>query len=99
MSELSFTTTSATSPLICVRLAAQVISEEGKFQSDWDVISLLSILHSVCHLRHSIFFPSAQEVVRLEFGEFLLHPGSLVHSGMEVRSGTRRLMVIFAHLA
>jgi hypothetical protein len=42
------------------------------------------------------YFPDAREVVRLEFGEFILHPGSLVHSGADIRSGTRHLMVIFA---
>jgi hypothetical protein len=45
------------------------------------------------------FFLDAGEVVRLEFGEFILHPGSLVHSGADIQSGTRHLMVIFAQIS
>ena len=37
-------------------------------------------------------------VVRLEKGEFLLHPGSMVHGGMDITEGTRFLLVTFAHL-
>ena len=32
----------------------------------------------------STFFPDAYEVVKLDFGEFILHPGSLVHAGMNM---------------
>lgn len=56
---------------------------------------------------HSLFYPhlfqrkrthflDANEVVKLEFGEFLLHPGHLVHGGVRITRGTRYLMVIFA---
>jgi len=38
------------------------------------------------------------QVVRLELGEFLLHPGSLVHGGNTITAGTRYLMVTFADL-
>jgi len=41
-------------------------------------------------------FLDANEVVKLEFGEFLLHPGHLVHGGVRITRGTRYLMVIFA---
>jgi predicted 2-oxoglutarate/Fe(II)-dependent dioxygenase YbiX len=37
-------------------------------------------------------------VVKLEQGEFLLHPGSLVHGGVDITQGTRFLLVTFAHL-
>lgn len=43
------------------------------------------------------YFPDANTNVRLEFGEFLLHPGSSVHGGSPISSGTRYLMVIFAN--
>ena len=43
------------------------------------------------------YFPDADRVVRLGFGEFLLHPGGLVHSGVNITAGSRYLMVIFAH--
>ena len=49
-----------------------------------------------CYSLCRTFFPDANEVVRLEFGEFLLHPGSLVHAGMNISGGTRHLLVIFA---
>lgn len=35
--------------------------------------------------------------VMLERGEFLLHPGSLIHAGGEITAGTRYLMVSFVH--
>jgi predicted 2-oxoglutarate/Fe(II)-dependent dioxygenase YbiX len=37
-------------------------------------------------------------VIRLEKGEVLLHPGSMVHGGMDITEGTRYLLVTFAHL-
>ena len=41
------------------------------------------------------YFPSAETVVRLKFGEFLLHPGGLVHGGVNITQGDRVLMVMF----
>jgi hypothetical protein len=35
--------------------------------------------------------------VMLEQGEFLLHPGHLVHAGCEITAGTRYIMVFFVH--
>ena len=43
------------------------------------------------------YFPEAKRNVRLDFGEFLLHPGNAVHSGREIVGGTRYIMVIFAN--
>lgn len=42
------------------------------------------------------YFRDADLNVRLEFGEFLLHPGNVVHAGTEITKGTRFLMVLFA---
>lgn len=47
---------------------------------------------------YSTMLPAAQQVVRLEFGEFLIHPGSLVHGGKNITSGTRHLMILFANV-
>jgi len=60
---------------------------------------MLSYLMPLYCVAHRTYFPDAREVVRLDFGEFLLHPGSLVHSGMNIQSGTRHLMVIFAQIS
>ncbi len=35
------------------------------------------------------------QVIRLEKGEFLLHPGSLIHGGNPITAGTRYLLVTF----
>lgn len=43
-------------------------------------------------------FPNLAQVVRLEQGEMLLHPGSLVHGGDEITSGKRYILVWFCHL-
>jgi len=43
------------------------------------------------------YFPEANQNVRLQYGEFLLHPGNCVHSGVDIRRGTRHLMVAFAN--
>jgi len=45
------------------------------------------------------YFPDADAVVRLEFGEFLIHPGGLVHGGVNITQGTRYLMVLFVDKA
>jgi hypothetical protein len=44
------------------------------------------------------FFPAALTTVHLQPGEFLLHPGSLIHQGLDVTAGTRYLMVMFCHV-
>jgi len=43
------------------------------------------------------YFPDANETVRLEFGEFLIHPGNLVHGGVDITQGSRYLMIMFTH--
>jgi predicted 2-oxoglutarate/Fe(II)-dependent dioxygenase YbiX len=42
------------------------------------------------------YFRDAGLNVRLEFGEFLLHPGAAIHAGTEITEGKRFLMVMFA---
>lgn len=41
--------------------------------------------------------PALGETVRLDKGEFLMHPGSLLHAGRNITWGNRYLMVFFAH--
>lgn len=43
------------------------------------------------------YFPEAKQTVRLEYGEFLLHPGTCVHGGVNITRGTRFIMVTFAN--
>jgi hypothetical protein len=43
-------------------------------------------------------FPAAHTTVVLQEGEFLLHPGSLVHGGRPVTWGSRYVMVFFCHV-
>jgi hypothetical protein len=43
------------------------------------------------------YFPEANQNVRLEFGEFLIHPGCCVHGGVDITKGNRYLMVLFAN--
>jgi hypothetical protein len=44
------------------------------------------------------YFADMDMTVRLERGDLLLHPGPLVHSGLEITGGSRLLLVWFAHL-
>ena len=44
------------------------------------------------------YFPDAKATVKLEFGEFLIHPGNLVHAGVDIIEGTRTLMILFTHV-
>lgn len=44
------------------------------------------------------YFPDAKTTVKLEFGEFLIHPGDLVHAGVDIVKGTRTLMILFTHV-
>lgn len=57
---------------------------------------------TLCMCRHwyvlrRTYFPDAHTIVRMEYGEFILHPGNLVHGGVDITSGERYLMVLFAH--
>jgi hypothetical protein len=44
------------------------------------------------------FFPDAQQTIKLKRGDILFHPGSLVHSGQEIFSGERYLMIWFCQI-
>lgn len=62
-----------------------------------DITINLMMSRSNTYVGGGTCFPDACTNVRLEFGEFLLHPGSCVHGGTKILSGTRYLMVIFAN--
>lgn len=59
----------------------------------------LMLSHSNEYAGGGTYFPSAESVVRLEFGEFLLHPGGLVHGGVNITQGNRMLLVMFVDKA
>ncbi len=66
------------------------------------VVSILSwklqlSVSPFAYLPHRTYFPDANTIVRMEYGEFILHPGNLVHAGVDITSGERYLMVLFAH--
>jgi predicted 2-oxoglutarate/Fe(II)-dependent dioxygenase YbiX len=63
-----------------------------------DITANLVLSKSQTYEGGGTFIPDVGSVVKLEQGEFLLHPGSLVHGGMDIQKGTRYLLVIFAHL-
>jgi len=60
--------------------------------------SLFFLMYTPSIHPHRTYFCDVNETVRLEYGEFLLHPGHLVHSGVDIHSGHRYLMIIFAHV-
>mmetsp|Transcript_25819 Transcript_25819/g.51414 ORF Transcript_25819/g.51414 Transcript_25819/m.51414 type:complete len:236 (+) Transcript_25819:515-1222(+) len=41
------------------------------------------------------YFSDVDETVHLNFGEFIIHPGHLLHSGVDIKKGTRYIMVLF----
>jgi predicted 2-oxoglutarate/Fe(II)-dependent dioxygenase YbiX len=63
-----------------------------------DVTANLALSKSTDYEGGGTLLADAGTVIRLEQGEFLLHPGSLVHGGMDISSGTRFLLVTFAYL-
>jgi hypothetical protein len=62
-----------------------------------DVTANLALSKSTDYGGGGTILADTGSVVRLEQGEFLLHPGSLVHGGMDITYGTRYLLVTFAH--
>ena len=44
------------------------------------------------------YIAATGQVVKLEKGEFLLHPGHLLHAGNPITTGTRYLLVMFANI-
>lgn len=63
-----------------------------------DVTANLVLSDSSAYAGGGTFYPAIGDTLRLERGEFVLHPGSLVHAGTEITAGTRHLLVFFCHL-
>jgi hypothetical protein len=89
--------------LKCDRNQPHVLKYEGNHQGvelhhdKCDITVNLMMSRSYTYSGGGTYFPDARTNVRLEFGEFLLHPGCCVHAGSNITSGTRYLMVIFAN--
>jgi len=62
-----------------------------------DVTANLMMSRGHTYVGGGTYFPDLNKVIRLNHGEFLLHPGTLVHGGTDIVEGTRYLMVLFAH--
>ncbi len=62
-----------------------------------DVTANVCLSRSNSYIGGGTFFPALSGVVRPAFGELVIHPGSLVHCGMNIRAGTRHLMILFAN--
>jgi len=63
-----------------------------------DITANLAISRSDTYVGGGTTIAAIGQVIRLEVGEFLLHPGSLVYGGNPITAGTRYLMVTFADL-
>jgi hypothetical protein len=61
-----------------------------------DITVNLCLSRSNSYVGGGTIFPAARQVIRPDFGEFIIHPGSLVHGGINIRAGSRYLMVLFA---
>lgn len=62
-----------------------------------DVTANLSLSNSSDYEGGGTIIADMGRVIKLDKGEVLLHPGSLVHGGMDIYKGTRFLLVTFAH--
>lgn len=45
------------------------------------------------------YIPAVHQTLKLKRGEFILHPGSLVHGGKHISGGTRYLLVYFCNIS
>ena len=63
-----------------------------------DVTAQLMLSRSSDYVGGGTYFCDMDQTIRLERGELLFHPGSLVHSGRDIMSGSRLLLVWFVHL-
>lgn len=63
-----------------------------------DITANLALSRSNTYIGGGTFIAAINRVIRLEQGEFLLHPGCLVHGGNPITAGTRYLLVTFADL-
>ena len=62
---------------------------------DYSAVST-NTCNQTCKMNRT-YFPDANATIRLEFGEFLIHPGNLVHGGVDITQGSRYLMIMFTH--
>ncbi len=69
----------------------------GLHHDKCDITMNLMMSRSDNYIGGGTYFEAAKTNVRLEFGEFLLHPGQAVHGGTDIDSGSRILMVVFAN--
>lgn len=63
-----------------------------------DVTANLSLSKRDSYIGGGTYIQAINEIVKLEQGEFLFHPGCLVHSGQPITAGTRYLLVTFANI-
>ena len=63
-----------------------------------DVTANLTLSSCAAYQGGGTYYPAVGDTLRLGQGEFVLHPGSLVHAGTEITAGTRHLLVFFCHL-
>jgi len=61
-----------------------------------DITANLSLSKRDSYSGGGTYIQAMRQIVKLEQGEFLFHPGSLVHSGSPITAGTRYLLVVFA---
>jgi len=62
-----------------------------------DLTANIMLSRSSSYSGGGTYFPDANATVKLEFGEFLIHPGNLVHGGVDITQGERYLMIMFTH--
>jgi hypothetical protein len=62
-----------------------------------DVTANLTLSQDSDYTGGGTYYPATGCTLRLSRGEFVLHPGSLVHAGTDITSGTRHLLVFFCH--
>jgi hypothetical protein len=62
-----------------------------------DVTANLTLSRNGDYQGGGTFYPAIGSTLRCAQGEFVLHPGSLIHAGTDITSGTRHLLVFFCH--
>jgi hypothetical protein len=62
-----------------------------------DVTANLTLSRDGDYQGGGTFYPATGSTLRCAQGEFVLHPGSLVHAGTDITAGTRHLLVFFCH--
>jgi hypothetical protein len=62
-----------------------------------DVTANLTLSRDCDYTGGGTYYPATGSTLRCAQGEFVLHPGSLVHAGTDITAGTRHLLVFFCH--